>query len=53
MKNKTIKETHKYWCGECEEPFIISGEKNIVTVCPNCGSDKFGLDEPIIRTPKK
>lgn len=38
-------ETHKYWCDGCDEPFLIEG--SIVKVCPECGSKKFGLDEPI------
>lgn len=41
---------HKYWCDGCDEPFILKG---IVKKCPECGSNRIGIDEPIIRTPKK
>lgn len=41
---------HKYYCGDCQEPFILEGE---VKKCPECGSEEFGIDEPIIKTPRK
>lgn len=43
-----VPESHKYWCEDCEGKFIAYEAK-----CPQCNGTNVGIDEPIIRRPKR
>ena len=45
---KMDKGEHKYYCEDCEAKFINTEAK-----CVNCGSKNVGIDEVIIKLPKK